>query len=48
MECTRRMRGNIIEVYLMMRGIDRVDFERRFPLMDVAVTRGHNCKVHGG
>ena len=43
----RRMRGNLIEVYKMMRGIDRVDVQRLFPRVDVAVTRGHNYKVHG-
>jgi len=27
----RRMKGDLIEVYKMMRGIDRVDVERVFP-----------------
>jgi len=42
------MRGDLIVVYKMMRGIDRVDLQRLFPRLDVAVTRGHNYKVHGG
>jgi len=42
------MRGDLIEVYKMMRGIDRVDVQRLSPQVDVAITRGHNYKVHGG
>ena len=44
----RRMRGDLIEVYKMMRGLNRVDVQRLFPRVDVAVTRGHNYKVHDG
>jgi len=44
----RRMRADLIEVYKMIRGIDRVYSQRLFPLVEVAITRGHNFKVSGG
>jgi len=44
----RRMRGDLIEVYKMLRGIDRVDSQRLFPRVEMAATRGHRFKVLGG
>ena len=44
----RRLRGDLIEVYKMMKGIDRVNVQRLFPRVDGAVTRGHNYRIHGG
>jgi len=42
-----RMRGDLIEVYKMVRGIDRVDSQILFPRVDVAITRGYNFKLSG-
>jgi len=36
----RRLRGHLIEVYKIMRGIDRVDSQRLFP--------GWKCQLQGG
>ena len=44
----RRLRGDLIEVYKMMKGIDRVNVQRLFPRVDGAITRGHNYRVRGG
>ena len=43
----RRLRGDLIEVYKIMRGKDRVDREQLFPLVEGSVTRGHKFKVRG-
>eukprot|EP00061_Rhincodon_typus_P006985 g28199.t1 len=40
LEC-RRLRGNLIEVYKIMRGIDKVIGSCRFPRMGDFQTRGH-------
>jgi len=40
LESVEALLPTIIEVYKMMRGIDRVDVQRLFPRVDVAVTRG--------
>ena len=44
----RRVRGDLIEVYKMIRGIDRVDSQRLFPQVEQTITRGHRFKVNGG
>ena len=44
----RRLRGDLIEVYKMLRGIDRVDSQRLFPRAEMVATRGHRFKVWGG
>ena len=36
----RRLRGDLIEAYKMIRGLDRVDCESLFPRMVMASTRG--------
>ena len=43
----RRMRGDLIEVYKMLRGIHRVDSERLFPRAGMVATRGHRFRVLG-
>ena len=43
----RRMRGDLIEVYKMLRGIDWVDSQRLFPRAEMVATRGHRFKVLG-
>ena len=43
----RRLRGNLIEAFKIMRGMDRVDREQLFPLVEGSVTRGHKLKVGG-
>ncbi|XP_072443501.1 RNA-directed DNA polymerase from mobile element jockey isoform X1 [Chiloscyllium punctatum] len=43
----RRMTGDLIEVYKIIRGIDRVDSQRLFPWVQQSVTRGHKFKVKG-
>ena len=44
----RRMRGDMIEVYKILRGIDRVDNQHLFPRAPLLCTRGHGFKVRGG
>ena len=44
----RRLRGDLIETYKMVRGLDRVDRDSLFPLMEKASTRGHGFKLRGG
>jgi len=43
----RRLRGDLIEVYKIMRGIDRVDSQTLFPRVVTSRTRGHRFKVRG-
>ena len=43
----RRMRGDLIETYKIMKGIDRVDAGRLFPLVGESSTRGHSLKIRG-
>jgi len=43
----RRFRGDLIEVYKMMRGIDKVDSQHPFPKVGKSKTRGHRFKVRG-
>ena len=44
----RRRRSDLIEMYKIMRGMDRVDREQLFPLIEGSVMRGHKLKVRGG
>ena len=41
------MRGDLIEVYKIMRGIDRVDSQKLFLRVQVSITRGHRLEVRG-
>jgi len=40
----RRLRGDLIEVYKIMRGIDKVDSQHLFPKGGESKTRGHRFK----
>ena len=41
------MRGDLIETYKIMKGMDRVEVERFFPLRKDNRTRGHSLKIRG-
>ena len=43
----RRLRSDLIEVYKIMRGIDKVDSQYLFPKVGESKTRGHRFKVRG-
>ena len=43
----RRLRSDLIEVYKIMRGMDRVDSQKLFPRVGESITRGHRFKVRG-
>ena len=46
LEC-RRLRGDLIEVYKIMRGTDQLDSQYLFPKVVESKTRGHRFKVRG-
>ena len=41
------MRGNLIETYKILTGLDRVDSERMFPMVGEPRTRGHSLRIRG-
>ena len=43
----RRLRGDMIEGYKIMRDTDRVDKEQLFPLVEGSVMNGHRINVRG-
>jgi len=43
----RRMRWYRIETYKIMKGIDRIDAVRLYPLVGKSRTRGHSLKIRG-
>ena len=43
----RRMRGDQIEVYKMIKSMDKVDMERMLPLVGHSRTRGHCLRIRG-
>ena len=43
----QRLRGDLIEVYKIMRGMDRVDSQKLFPRVEESITRGHRCEGQG-
>ena len=43
----RRLRGDLIEVYKIMKRLDRVEAARFFPLTMETRTRGHSLKIRG-
>ena len=43
----RRLRGDLIEVYKIMRGTDQLDSQYIFPKVGESKTRGHRFKVRG-
>ena len=42
----RRLRGDLIEMFKIMRGLDRVDREKLFGLIKGLRMRGHRFKVN--
>ena len=43
----RQLRGDLIEVYKIMKGIDRVNRGKLFPMIETHRTRGHGLRVRG-
>ena len=43
----RRVRGDLIETYKILTGLERVDLERMFPMVGESRTRGHNLRIRG-
>ena len=43
----RRLRGDMIEVYKLMNGVERVNVDRLFTLSEYRKTRGHAMKLQG-
>ena len=41
----RRMRGDLIETYKIMKGIDKIEAGKLFPLAHETRTRGHCLKI---
>ena len=41
----RRVRGDLIEVFKILKGIDKLDFSKFFVLQKSNRTRGHNCRI---
>ena len=41
----RRIRGDIIQVFKLIKGIDNVDYRTLFKLADCSRTRGHKFKI---
>ena len=44
----RRMRGDLIEVYKIVTGLDRVHSQSLFPRAGGSITRRHRLRVRGG
>ena len=42
-----RLRGDLIEVYKIMRGKDRVDSQKLFPRVEESITRRHRFQLRG-
>ena len=43
----RRLRGDLIETYKILKGLDRLDAGRLFPMLGKSRTRGHSLKIRG-
>jgi len=41
----RRVRGDLIQVFKMLKDRDRVDFNKFFEIQSSNRTRGHNCRL---
>ena len=41
----RRVRGDLIKVFKMLRSNDKVDFNNFFEIQSYNKTRGHNCRI---
>ena len=43
-----RLRGNLIETYKILKGLDKLDAGRLFPMLGKSRTRGHSLRIRGG
>ena len=43
----RRLRGDLIETYKILKGLDKLDAGRLFPMLGESRTRGHSLRVRG-
>ena len=43
----RRVRGDLIETYKILTGLDRVDSERMFSMVGESRTRGYSLRIRG-
>jgi len=43
----RRLWGDLIGVYEIMRGMDRMESQKLFPRVEESITMGHRFKVRG-
>ena len=43
----RRMRGNLIETYKIIKGLDKLDAGKMFPMFVKSRTRGHSLRIKG-
>ena len=43
----RRLRGDLIETYKILKGLDRLDAGRLFPMLGKSRTRGHSLRIRG-
>ena len=43
----RRLRGYLIETYKILKGLDRLDAGRLFPMLGKSRTRGHSLRITG-
>ncbi|XP_055492007.1 uncharacterized protein LOC129697443 [Leucoraja erinacea] len=43
----RRLRGDLIETYKILKGLDRLDAGRLFPMLGKSRTRGHSLRIEG-
>ena len=43
----RKMRGDLRETYKIMKGIDKIETGKLFPLAGETRTRGHGLKIRG-
>ena len=43
----RRLRGDLIETYKILKGLDRLDAGRLFPMFGKSRTRGHSLRIRG-
>ena len=41
----RRVRGDLIQVFKLLKGIDKLDYNRFFEIQSSDRTRGHNCRI---
>ncbi len=43
----RMLWSDLIEVYKLMRGVDRMDSQKLFPRVEESISRGHRFKLRG-